>query len=703
MGYNWGHFRGRSARSPLGMGSETMIKTAFWKKTSLPDTSEEPREASKASWRRSAYLWVPLLALAVTLLVEMFNHKVFTTGFSSMAGFLTRHPLAFLVDILLVLLTMAPAFFLRRRVFWCTLAAAVWVIAGGVNGFILLSRMTPFTTADLTVLNTGLDTLPNYMSKGYITLLVLSLALLLAALIFLLIRGRRNRESLLRRLVKGIIAMAVTAGALFGCWTLAFQEGQLSTAFANLAFAYEDYGFPYCFLQTWLNKGVKQPVGYDKDSMIEIRERIQKNYGDAEEVTARTDVNVIYIQLESFIDPTEVVGLETNEDVVPVWHELEESFTSGHLTVPAVGAGTANTEFEVLTGMSSRMFGPGEYPYKTCLQGQTVESIAFDLKELGYGTHAIHNHRATFYTRNLVYANLGFDDFTSLEYMPKVKKTPKGWAKDSVLTNQILNALDATPEQPDLVFTVSVQGHGSYPTEPILKDPAITVSACPEAVDKNAIEYYLNQVNEMDAFVGKLIEKLSRRSEKTVLILYGDHLPSLNLEENDMQTNNLYQTEYVVWDNFHLRQKDQDITAYQLSAEVFKSIGISRGLVMKLHQFCQEEPTYRADLRNLQYDVLYGGHYLYGGGDPYLPTNMKMGVSEITVRGMSQAGDHWYVWGTNFSPFCKITVDGQILKTSYVNNMVLRLNEDPGTTDYHDLFVSVLDKHKEVLSDTELD
>ena len=77
------------------------------------------------------------------------------------------------------------------------------------------------------------------------------------------------------------------------------------------------------------------------------------------------------------------------------------------LTVPVVGAGTANTEFEVLTGMSSRFFGPGEYPFQTCLKDQTVESVAYDLKENGYATHAIHNHRAAFYSRNEVYPQSG--------------------------------------------------------------------------------------------------------------------------------------------------------------------------------------------------------------------------------------------------------------------------------------------------------
>ena len=176
--------------------------------------------------------------------------------------------------------------------------------------------------------------------------------------------------------------------------------------------------------------------------------------------------------------------------------------------MPVVGAGTANTEFEVLTGMSSRFFGPGEYPFQTCLKDQTVESVAYDLKENGYATHAIHNHRAAFYSRNEVYPNLGFDDFTALEYMPAVEKTPTNWAKDGVLKDQILQALDVTEDQADLVFTVSVQGHGKYPMEPELEDPAVTVEVCPDEAYRWALEYYVNQIHEMDAFVGELIQEL---------------------------------------------------------------------------------------------------------------------------------------------------------------------------------------------------
>jgi phosphoglycerol transferase MdoB-like AlkP superfamily enzyme len=654
------------------------------------------RAAASRFFILPAALGIPLIALVVTLIVEAFNHRVFTTGFASMLDFLETHPLAFAVDALLVMVTLAPAFFLRRRFFYVTLLSAVWLIAGGVNGFILMSRMTPFTTADLTVLNTGLDTLPNYMSTQYIILLAVLLSALLILLILLAIRGPRNAFSWRRRLLCGALATALSAGALAGSWLLAFQTEQLSTVFANLGFAYEDYGFPYCFLQTWLNVGIRKPRTYSASEMQRIRKEIDD---DTKTTTELDNVNVLYVQLESFIDPAQIKGLELSQPAAPNWEALKGSFTSGYLTVPVVGAGTANTEFEVLTGMSVRYFGPGEYPYKTCLQDHTTESVAYDLKALGYAAHAVHNHRATFYTRDTVYANLGFDDFTSLEFMPRTAKTPKGWSKDAILTGQITAALDSTPNQPDLVFTVSVQGHGSYPTEKILQNPTVTVTACPDDCDADAVEYYVNQIHEMDEFIGNLTQELSARKERTILVLYGDHLPSLGLKREDMESGSLYKTEYLIWNNFGLRQRDENLTAYELSATALGSLGITQGYMNRFHQFCEGESTYRTDLKALQYDALYGGNLLYDGKSPFAHVDMKMGVQDITVTGLHQRNGVWYVEGDHFSPFCRITVDGHQQETLYVSPQLLELTKDPGTTDYCDLGVQVVDMHKEILRD----
>ena len=659
-----------------------------------PDASWHPQE-------RRAFLYLPLLALLVSIVVELFNHKTFTEGPASLWRFVSDEPLAFLVDVLIVLVTLSPAFFFRRRAFWCALVSFLWLVAGGVNGFILLNRMTPFTVADLTVFETGLDTVPNYLSTGYIVLLTAALLVVAGGLALLFWKGPRSRLPVRTRILTGAGALAVSSLLMGGSCALAFATGSLSDQFANLAFAYEDYGFSYCFLQTWLNRGVHRPAGYSRSAVDKIVDSVEEKTSSLTGA-AQTDVNVIFIQLESYIDPSQIQGLELSEDPVPNWTALKEEYSSGYLTVPVVGAGTANTEFEVLTGMSTRFFGPGEYPYQTCLTDQTVESVAYDLKANGYAAHAIHNHRAAFYSRNEVYPNLGFDDFTALEYMPAVKTTPTNWAKDAVLKKQILQALDVTEDQADLVFTVSVQGHGKYPTEQVLEDPAITVEKCPDEDYRYAMEYYVNQVHEMDAFVGELVKELSQREEKTVLVLYGDHLPALGLDAADMESSSLYRTEYIIWDNFGLEQQDEDLAAYQLSASVLGRLGITTGLMNGFQQTCREEPTYWRDLRMLQYDALYGNGFLYGAQGRYAPTEMKMGMVPIEITGMEQRAGDWFILGKNFTPYCVVTeADGDLLETEYESPWLLRLKEEPDTTDYRELEISVVDKHNEILSNTE--
>ena len=149
-----------------------------------------------------------------------------------------------------------------------------------------------------------------------------------------------------------------------------------------------------------------------------------------------------------------------------------EEYSSGYFEVPGGGAGTANTEFETIVGMNLHYFGPGEYPYKTILKKTTCESMAYALKKIGYRADAIHNNTAEFYGRNEVFANLGFDTFTPIESMYCTQRTETGWADDSILTRYILECLDSS-EEPDYIYTISVQGHGAYREEQVLTDPVI--------------------------------------------------------------------------------------------------------------------------------------------------------------------------------------------------------------------------------------
>jgi hypothetical protein len=499
-----------------------------------------------------------------------------------------------------------------------------------------------------------------------------------------------------------LIIFALTFGSVMG----GMKSGVLDTFFGNLAYAYRDNGVPYCFLVTWVKTGVDKPSGYSEEMIESIfsgGELGDDNIytpGEDDDTDVANKPNVIFLQLESFIDPTLVEGVEYSEDPMPNYRKLMKEYSSGYLTVPSVGAGTANVEFEVMTGMSVKFFGPGEYPYKSILKETTCEAAPYDYKTLGYSTHAIHNHRGVFYYRNKVFANIGFDTFTSLEYMNNVMKTPKNWAKDGILTEQILDALNST-EGSDYIYTISVQGHGKYPTEQVIENPAITVTKADSDEQKWQYEYYANQVHEMDAFVKELTDTLASYDEDVILVMYGDHLPALDMTEDTMKNGSVYQTQYIVWDNFGLEKQDMDIATYELNAEIMKRLGMSVGLMNKYHQNYEDTTDYMDNLKALTYDMLYGKNYIYGGTSPFKKTNLKMGVKDIKINEVVQIGDQYYIKGENFTEYSKISLDGKALKTVYLGPTILALNEEVDPEDVSKMKVSQIEKNKAVLSTTE--
>ena len=282
----------------------------------------------------------------------------------------------------------------------------------------------------------------------------------------------------------------------------------------NIADAYKDYGFAYCFTMGFIDRGINEPEDYNAELIKEISEQIGK-----ESALPEKTPNVIFVQMESFFDVNRLKGVTYSAQPMPNYTYLMENYTSGYLTVPSIGAGTANTEFEVLSGMSLDYFGMGEYPYKSVLRDEACESLATMFKGYGYTAHAVHNHSGTFYARHTVYPNLGFDTFISSEFMLDLERNVLTWAKDKVLTNEIIRALDSTKNTSDFVFAVSVQGHVRYPTEELDYEKHITITdGISDEEEKNRYEYFVNQMYEMDAFIGELTKAVTERREETVIV-----------------------------------------------------------------------------------------------------------------------------------------------------------------------------------------
>ncbi|MDO4544628.1 MAG: sulfatase-like hydrolase/transferase [Bacillota bacterium] len=645
-----------------------------------------------------------VLLVAVAVFLDLFIETFARHSLIQSIGFLVLHPLVSLCNILLILAVLSLSLLFKRRIFAICLFSLPWIVLGAVNGIILLNRMTPFTVKDLSNFSDGISIITTYFSTGTLILVGVIAAAIVLTYVVLFRRTPKLQRKINYKKVLAVIAVIIVA--TFGVVQISMRTGILETFFGNLAYAYRDNGVPYCFLVTWVSTGIDKPDDYSQEmiqSIFSEGELGDDNIytpGEDDDTDVDSTPNIIYLQLESFIDPTLLEGVEYSEDPMPNYRKLMEEYSSGYLTVPSVGAGTANVEFEVMSGMSAKFFGPGEYPYKSILKEETCEAAPYDLKTLGYSTHAIHNHRGVFYNRNTVFANMGFDTFTSLEYMNNVMKTPKNWAKDALLTEQILDALNSTEEQ-DYIYTISVQGHGKYPTEETITNPAITVTKAESDEQKWSYEYYANEVYEMDLFVKELTDTLANYDEDIILVMYGDHLPALDMTEETVKTGNLYQTQYIVWDNFGMKKNDKDLATYELNAEILDRLDISVGLMTKYHQNYNGKDGYMTNLKSLAYDMLYGEKYIYGEKNPFKKTDLKMGVKDIVIEEVVQIGEKYYIKGQNFTEYSKITLDGEELKTVFLGPTILALNEEVDPEDVDKMKVSQIEKNNEILSTTE--
>jgi phosphoglycerol transferase MdoB-like AlkP superfamily enzyme len=637
--------------------------------------------------------------LLVVLIETMARHSLIQS-----ISFMVSSPLVFACNTAIVFALLSISMLFRRRFFATCMLSLVWIVLGTVNGIILSNRMTPFTVKDFANFKDGLSILENYFSVKTVSLAIV----VLAVVVFLIVVLFRKLPKLDRKVhfKRTIASILVVFMGTLGIISMGMKVGVLDTFFGNLAYGYRDNGVVYSFMVTWVKTGIDRPENYSSHNIKAIFENNELGYdgiytpGEDDNTNVKNKPNILFLQLESFIDPTLVEGLEYSKDPVPNFRKLTKEYSSGYLTVPSVGAGTANVEFEVMTGLSAKFFGPGEYPYKSILKEETVEATPYQLKELGYSAHAIHNHRGAFYFRNKVFANMGFDTFTALEYMNNVMKTPKNWAKDGILTEQIVTAMNSTKSK-DYIYTISVQGHGKYPAEEVLENPEITVTKAQDEEQKWKYEYYVNQIYEMDLFIKELTDTLAAFDEDVVLVMYGDHLPALDMTEESMKTGELYDTQYIVWDNFGMEKQDMDIATYSLTAEVLDRLDISVGMMTKYHQNYRGSQDYMTDLKALGYDMLYGKKFIYGEKNPYKTTDLQMGMKKIKVNEVVQIGEDFYIKGENFTEYSKISLDGEILETVYLGPSILALKEEVDPEAAVNMKVSQVEKNKEVLSTTE--
>ncbi len=394
------------------------------------------------------------------------------------------------------------------------------------------------------------------------------------------------------------------------------------------------------FYLTELDKYLNpKPQGYNENTMAEINSKYGKT---GESVAASASVskekpNVIVIMSESFWDITKLNDLKFSKDIVENTHKYQK----GQIAAPIIGGGTANSEFEALTGMSISSLSPGIIVYNAYLRTQTP-SIASVLKDNGYSTTAIHPNYGWFYNRDKVYSYFGFDNFYDVDKFDLSSQCKGPYISDYALVDKIMDTLNSS-DKPAFIFGLSMQNHDPYIDKYSSHDVTVESDKL-DSQQKNIVGNFAQGIYDADQSLGKLIQELQKSKKPTLLYFFGDHAPrlgSLNdfykvydmLGTNDKSAQNqnleklkYYTTPFAAWSNYkeidsfseivspsHLAYKIlQDAGAkfpnyFNILPELEKSFPV-------LHQqtisTVDNNDQLIKDYRLIQYDLLFGNKYL---------------------------------------------------------------------------------------------
>lgn len=593
-----------------------------------------------------------------------------------------RHPLAFIFSVSAVYLSLLITMLFPIRIGMFIITECVWLGITIANIVMLTYRVNPLSAADFIIFFDVFSIINVYLSLFQLILICAAISAAIALAVVAMIRLPKEKPRYIKVAIEIAVSIALTIA--IGFISLALYSAPMRKNY--LPETYKEYGFVYSFCMSWVDRGINRPSDYSEEGVENLLSFIGKpddyskedvssiigqtgNMQDGGSSPVSGNVNVIFVQLESFIDPYDVIGLTVSEDPIPNFRRLKKSYTSGQLTVPVAGGGTANTEFEVLSGIPLTVFGLGEYPYDTVLNDTACEAMPYYFAKAGYTTHAIHNHEGTFYNRHVVFENLGFETFTPVEYMSDIKTNDLGWVKDNLLIGEITGAVKSTVGA-DFVYAITVQTHGKYPAEEGDYGP-IKVSGDFSESTLNKTEYFVNQLRETDEFIKDLISAVEEIDENTVIVFFGDHQPNLEFTAENMKSGSIYTTEYVIWSNCLEKSEGTSLPSYRLSSHVMGLLGMEGGLITKLHLGLADSEHYEEYVETLAYDILVGEKYAYGGAFPYKVPDIVYGWNNITPLGAYIKNGAMYATGNGFTEHSTIYIDGKRQDTIYINENLI--------------------------------
>jgi hypothetical protein len=341
------------------------------------------------------------------------------------------------------------------------------------------------------------------------------------------------------------------------------------------------------FLRLAHTETMDKPSDYNEQAMQTIAKKYASRANKLNEsrTTKLTDNTVIMILSESFSDPTRVPGVSFSEDPMPQIRNIKNQTTSGFALSTGYGGGTANVEYQALTGLSMANYSPQlSIAYQQLVPKEKWAPSFNQIWNTENGkqsSEALHTYMHNMYFRNINYKKFGFNKFWSTDGENKIENCSPidaAWyASDQCTYENVLSRVNTDQGPQQFLQVVTMQNHLPYDDwyqNNQFKDADTSTDITAE--ERTQVDTYAKGIQHTDDSTMDFLNKLDQINRPISVIFYGDHLPGFYSTAYSDPNNilGLHETDYFIWSNAASQSRDNklpDDTTQYTSSNYFVS------------------------------------------------------------------------------------------------------------------------------------
>lgn len=599
------------------MGTEKFIVVQAY--ILLEQENENLEKKRKLPLWRMPPLWVLLLTIPLALCGAAMVIYIQPGSFTSWLSKARSQPIVYLLNFLPIWLTVLGFSFLLYNPFFGTAAGGgLWGVLSLVNRTMIQIRDEPLSPKDLALIREAGNAAKDYTLNLHLP----SIALILGMVLVMVAAGLLVRVKPVWEKKGWNLGLRLGAGAAcFGVlWVSIFFLFGSTSLYASLKVndksyitgVYETLGFPYAFCYNFTTYVMEKPEGYSPQAaQALLAEQTTENQGQSAQ-----PVHVVIVMNEAFSDLNNESMFDFPEGESPLENfnrlSQEKNAIVGHGVVPNYGGGTANSEFDVLTGMQTNLLG-GTATSAFRVLHRSTDSLYRIFNDSGYETRFIHPGSPWFYNRQNVYKYFGADGILFEDGFAGGEKKGQ-WVTDQAVWQAMRQEFETVTAsgQPYFNYTVTIQNHMSYTQkkygEYVFPKVPLTVEVSPEA--QSYLDVYTEGVRDADAMLGEMTTYFQQQKEPVVLLFFGDHRPNLGEDylsykalgmelapgQNSASSFASFETPFLIWANDQAAQLldfSQAKEALDLPENPLLSVNYLPGMLLELTGRGETDPFYQ--------------------------------------------------------------------------------------------------------------